>query len=316
MQQDLYPQPRRVVTILIILGWLLAVAVGAVLIWLGFQWSQVEGPASEPSPPAETLPVPTQVVASPTVMVVFPSPTPIPMLPTATPLPVASPLPTVPPATPTSAIPYVVAGEKGVNVRGGPGTNYALLGYLEPSARADLTGRYSDWWQISYNGASAWVFGSLVTATNADDVPQVQPPPAPPPPTAVPATAAPTAPPPTAAPSDYRGLVPQGFQVEGAPGPYGSASDIWFNIWINNTSGTTVEYDALGIFVEETGQFQRSYFSTPPNYPAFVPGQKFSHRDHINQFTLGPGTYHLSLMICFKDSYCPKMWGPVEVVVQ
>lgn len=311
MQQDLYPQPKRVVTILIIVGWLLAVAVGAVLIWFGFKWSQVEGPASEPSPPAETLSAATQVVASPTVMVVFPSPTPIPMLPTATPLPVASPLPTVPPATPTSANPFVVAGDKGVNVRGGPGTNYALLGYLEPSAQADLTGRYSDWWQISYNGASAWVFGNLVTATNADNVPQVQPPPAPPPPpTAVPPTAASTAPPPTVAPSDYRGLVLEGFQVEGAPGPYGDSVDIWFNIWLHNTGGK-IEYQALGVLVEETDQFQKSY-----SYSHFEPGQKFSHRDHINQFTLGPGTYHLSLMICFNDGHCPKMWGPVEVVVQ
>jgi hypothetical protein len=310
MQQDLYPQPRRVVTILIIVGWLLAVAVGAVLVWLGFKWSQLEGPASEPSPPAEALPAATQVVASPTVMVVFPSPTPIPMLPTATPLPVASPLPTVPPATPTSAIPYVVAGEKGVNVRGGPGTNYALLGYLEPSARADLTGRYSDWWQISYNGASAWVFGNLVTATNADNVPQVQPPPAPPPPTAVPATAAPTAPPPTVAPANYRGLVPDGFQVEGAPGPYAKTTDIRFHMWITNQDGR-IDYDALGVLVEETGDYQKSY-----TYSHFEPGQKFYHDDHINQFTLAPGTYHLWLTICFDDGQCFKMWGPVEVVVQ
>jgi uncharacterized protein YraI len=306
MQQDLYPQPRRGVTILIIVGWLLAVAVGAVLIWFGFKWSQLEGPASEPSPTAETLLPATQVVASPTVMVVFPSPTPIPMLPTATPLPVASPLPTVVPATPTSAIPYVVAGEKGVNVRGGPGTNYALLGYLEPSARADLTGRYSDWWQISYNGASAWVFGNLVTATNADSVPQVQPPPAPP--TAIPATAVPTAPPPTATPSTYRGLAPQGYQVEGAPGPYGVGADIWFNMWINNTSGS-VEFEALGTQVEETGQFQKSW-----TYSEFEPGQKFSWRDHIN--IPAAGTYHLWMTICFRDGQCFRMMGPVEVIVQ
>jgi len=69
-----------------------------------------------------------------------------------------------------------VAGADGVNVRSGPGTNYAHLGYLDPGAQAEVIGRYGDWWQIRYNDAPGWVFGELVTVSNADSVPQVEPP--------------------------------------------------------------------------------------------------------------------------------------------
>jgi uncharacterized repeat protein (TIGR01451 family) len=110
--------------------------------------------------------------------------------------------------------------------------------------------------------------------------------------------------------TSYRGLVPDGFLVEGAPGPYDSSSDIWFNMWIHNTGGR-VEYKALGAFVEETGDFQKSW-----TYSHFEPGQVFYHRDHINQFSSGPGTYHLWMRICFMDDQCFNMLGPVAVIVQ
>ena len=304
---------------LFVVGWLIFVVVGVGLVWYGFGWTGENGQPEDTASSEVGSATPTQVAAWPTVTPLPPSPTLPPSLPTATPLPTAtSEPPTAIPATATPIAASIVAGDQGVNVRTGPGTNYTRLGYLEPGTRAVLIGRYSDWWQIQYNDAPAWVFGDLVTASDAGNVPQVEPPPSPIPPTAVPATAVPpTAVPPTAAPAtDFRGLVPTGFQVEGQPGPYAAAADIWFNAWINNTSGKTVEYDSLGVFVEETGQFQKSYFSVPPSYPYFAPGQRFAHRDHINQFTLGSGTYHLWLMICFKDGYCPKMWGPEEVIIQ
>jgi hypothetical protein len=311
MYQDLYPRPRRGGSILMVVGWVIAIAVGIGLVWYGFTWTGENGQPEEVSPEA-SAPTPTQMAVWPTATPLPPSPPPSPVPPTPTPLPTVEP-PTPIPATPTLANAFAVVGVQGVNVRNGPGTNFTRLGYLDPGTEAELIGRYSDWWQIRYNGAPAWVFGDLVTVTNADNVPQVQPPASPIPPTAAPATAVPpTAVPPTAAPAtDFRGLVPDGFQVEGAPGPYGAAIDIWFNIWINNTSGKVVEYDALGAFVEETGQLQKSY-----TYSKFQAGERFDHRDRINQFTLEPGTYHLWLMVCFKDGYCPKMLGPVEVIVQ
>jgi len=104
--------------------------------------------------------------------------------------------------------------------RSGPGTNYTRLGYLDPGAETQVIGRYSDWWQIRYDETPGWVLGEIVTAFNADGVPQVEPPPAP---TAAPSTATPvptTAPPAaTSVPAaDFRGLVPDDYQVEGAPG--------------------------------------------------------------------------------------------------
>lgn len=285
-------------SVLFIVGWILAVAVGIGLLWLGFALSKGD---RQPAVPQPSVTVPATPLPSPTM-----THTPVP---TATPLPTATPEPTAIPATATPAPPSIVAGADGVNVRSGPGTNFTRLGYLDPGAQAQVIGRYSDWWQILYDGAPGWVFGELVTASNADDVPQVEPPPSPtpPPPTVTPV---PTAVPPTATPANFRGLVADDFQVEGAPGPYAASINIWFNMWIHNTGGR-VEYQALGAFVEETGQFQKSWM-----HSHFEPGQRFQHRDRINQFSLGPGTYHLWMMICFNDGQCFKMLGPVKVIVQ
>ena len=87
--------------------------------------------------------------------------------------------PTSVPTTVPSAVETMVAGADGVNIRSGPGTNYARLGYVDPGAQAEVIGRYGDWWQIRYNDAPGWVFGELVTVSNADSVPQVESPAAP-----------------------------------------------------------------------------------------------------------------------------------------
>ncbi len=302
-----------------ILGWLVLVALGIGLIWVGF----VRSPGRDAGQavtsaelPASPIPAPTQTPA------LYPTFTPPPTVATPTPLPVDSPVATPTPPTPTEVpvTPVATVGENGVNVRSGPGTNYTKLGYLEPSAQANVIGRYNDWWQVQYNSGTGWVFGELVTASDADSVAQVEPPPAP---TAAPVTAIPptavaptTAPQPTAAPAtDIRGLHPDKFEVEGAPGPYNVGQAIRFHIWITNKTGAPVEYDYLGVQVEETGRVQKSYFSTPPNYCAFAPGQ-FYHSDQMHDKIDAPGTYHLWLVIQFRDGNGFRLLGPVEVVVQ
>ena len=70
----------------------------------------------------------------------------------------------------TSDTPSVVAGDDGVIIRSGPGFNHPRLGYLEPGARAELTGRDGDWCQIQYDGAPAWVLGKLVTTFNEEQI--------------------------------------------------------------------------------------------------------------------------------------------------
>lgn len=68
----------------------------------------------------------------------------------------------------TSDTPRVVAGDDGVIIRSGPGFSHPRLGYLEPGAQAELTGRDGDWYQIQYDGAQAWVLGKLVTTLNEE----------------------------------------------------------------------------------------------------------------------------------------------------
>jgi lipoprotein-anchoring transpeptidase ErfK/SrfK len=93
-------------------------------------------------------------------------------LPTATPLPPAQIPPTPAPAR-------VVAGADGVNVRSGPGTDFAKIGLLGPGTEARVTGRYGGWWQIEYADAPAWVASWVVTAFNVEGVPEVAAPPTP-----------------------------------------------------------------------------------------------------------------------------------------
>lgn len=282
-----------------ILGWLLLVAIGAALAWYGFTSTGDDGQ-------------PVAVQPSATATAAPPSPTPLPTLsPTDTPLPTPTPQPTVAPPTATPATPNIVAGADGANVRSGPGTNYQRLGYLDPGTQARVTGRYNDWWQIDYAGAPGWVYGEIVTASNTDGVSQVEPPTAP---TAVPPTATltPTPATPTATPgpsADFRGLVPNGYSVEGAPGPFDADEEIWFNMDITNSTGGKVYYNALGTWVQETDQFQKSW-----KEQKFQPNQHFTWRDHIE--IPNPGTYNLWMRVCFTDNVCTNLMGPVTVKVR
>ncbi len=289
-----------------VVGWLFLVALGIALVWYGFGQPETAGPPPTATEPGGLLPL-TPLVNTPGATVPLPSPTPTAGPPTAAPLPTATPEPTAIPATPTPAVPLVRAGENGVNVRTGPGTNYPIIGFLQPGTEAPVTGRYGEWWQIQYGGTTGWVYNGVVTSANTEGVPQVVPPPSP---TPVPPTATPT-PTTSPTPSSVRGLVANNYWVEGAPGPYAANQDIWFNMDITNTSNQTVAYTALGTWVEETGQFQKSW-----SYSSFAPGQHFTHRDRINQFKLGPGSYHLWLMICFSDGTCVKLRGPISITVQ
>ena len=91
-----------------------------------------------------------------------------------------------------------------MNVRGGPGTNYNIVGGANPGERYPVTGKSNDgtWWQIDYNGQAGWVFGELVSTTGVESVEVAQNIPAPPP-TAIPVPPTPVPPPPEpAAPSE------------------------------------------------------------------------------------------------------------------
>ena len=53
-----------------------------------------------------------------------------------------------------------------MNVRGGPGTDHAVIGTAVAGRRFPIVGQNSagDWWQIFYEGRLGWIYGGLVTA--------------------------------------------------------------------------------------------------------------------------------------------------------
>jgi len=99
-------------------------------------------------------------------------------------------------ATPQPPLPAQVAqiaATANVNVRSGPGTNYAILGVLLQSQTAEITGRNADatWWQIKFSGAKdgrGWISAAYASAANISNVPIVN---APAPPIAPAATTTP-----------------------------------------------------------------------------------------------------------------------------
>ncbi len=83
-----------------------------------------------------------------------------------------------PTATLTPMTPWVTI-DTPVNVREGPGTNYAVIGTAAPGARYEITGKspgLGDWWQIRTGDRFGWVYGPLVTTTNSENVQVVAPP--------------------------------------------------------------------------------------------------------------------------------------------
>ena len=86
--------------------------------------------------------------------------------------------------TPTPEPPMVTINSP-MNVRGGPGTDYNRIGGAEPGEKFPIMYRHLrlnvNWWQIDYRGETGWVYGPLVTETNAGGVQLALVIPAPPP---------------------------------------------------------------------------------------------------------------------------------------
>jgi uncharacterized protein YraI len=73
-----------------------------------------------------------------------------------------------------------VSGAVAVNIRSGPGLNYSKIGLAKPGTTATITGKTNndEWYQINYEGSSAWVAASVVEVTSStttisivDDIP-------------------------------------------------------------------------------------------------------------------------------------------------
>lgn len=69
-----------------------------------------------------------------------------------------------------------------VNVRSGPGTNYGVVGSLSSGNQFIATGQNAGWYNGTFNGQSAWLAASVVTASgNCANLAFVNAPPPPPP---------------------------------------------------------------------------------------------------------------------------------------
>ncbi|GAB4427465.1 MAG: hypothetical protein Kow0031_07500 [Anaerolineae bacterium] len=146
------------------------------------------------TPTATVLPLLVET-ATPTITPLPPSPTP-----TFTPPPTATSLPATATPSPAPAASLTVNAVL-LNVRGGPGTQYAVVGGLPRGSTATVVGQATAadgvWWQIEYPaapGGVGWVSGNpaFVAAQNTAGVPVTA--------ASQPATATAT-PPPTAAPT-------------------------------------------------------------------------------------------------------------------
>ena len=86
-----------------------------------------------------------------------------------------------PTRTPTAVNAYITI-TRNMNVRRGPGTNYAVLGYAAVGEEFDINGKNldGDWWRIEFEGQNAWIYAPYVTSTNTNRI-QVVPTPAAPP---------------------------------------------------------------------------------------------------------------------------------------
>ena len=87
-----------------------------------------------------------------------------------------------------------ISADAPLNLRGGPGTNYNIVGSLQTGQTADVVARNpsGDWWQISAGGVQGWVYSPLVTTSGEVNAVAVAANiPAPPPPTPAPVAQAP-----------------------------------------------------------------------------------------------------------------------------
>jgi uncharacterized protein YraI len=71
-----------------------------------------------------------------------------------------------PPAAGASQVARLTANQT-VNVRGGPGTNYPVIGRLSAGQAYPVTGKNArgDWYQFDLDGKSAWVIANLVSVS-------------------------------------------------------------------------------------------------------------------------------------------------------
>lgn len=144
-----------------------------------------------------------------------PPPTPVPPTNTPAPPPTEPPPPADTP-TPEAAGPSSVTILQDMNVRGGPGTNYPVVGPGPAGESATIIGRNSDnsWVKVEYpltEDGTGWVYADLVQINGTLDAVEVVQ--APPPPAAAPAPAPQVEAPPPPPPAPKYQFTPTGWHA-------------------------------------------------------------------------------------------------------
>lgn len=114
---------------------------------------------------------PTPIVEAPPTLAPTVAPAPIEPAPVTV---TVAPADTVAPAAAVPTAPQLTITGDLVNVRGGPGTAFDLVGSAAAGETYDIVARNAqgDWWQVCcFGGQNGWIFGELATTTNADNVP-------------------------------------------------------------------------------------------------------------------------------------------------
>jgi uncharacterized protein YraI len=140
-------------------------------------------PTFTPTPEVPATPVPTE--APPAVVEVVPTEivAAAPTAAEAAPAEATTALDAAPTVAPTAEVPSatpvakVVVSAAAANARGGPGTDYGLVGAVTQGQSFDAIGKNPEgtWWQFCcVNGQQAWIFGELATVDNSASVPVAQ----------------------------------------------------------------------------------------------------------------------------------------------
>ena len=224
--------------------------------------------------------------------------------------------------------PTLRAGQA-VNIRGGPGTEYPVIGGLQPGNDIPVIGRDSggSWLVIAYAGNQGWV-AKMVVSVNGDTagLPVVAAPPAPP--AAAPPPAAPTAAPAPVvpAPSSAHGIVGT-LSLCDARTTYSVNDRICVIEKIYNSTNANVEYGILGVNAANiTGGpswFQSSWTGSLSLAPGCTGPVGTCGGQWDDGFKLSAGTYRFTLDICYSSVAACQSGGtwetltaPITVVVQ
>jgi hypothetical protein len=232
----------------------------------------------------------------PTAVAVESTATPVPEEPTATPVPVEEPV--------------TITLLQNMNVRGGPGTNYPVIGSGSTGESTKVLGRNSDgtWLQVEYSSADGlgWIYEPLVQVNGNPETVEIASAPPPPPPTNTPIPP-PTAPPPTAPPAAP------------PPGPAKAKTDIVIELPEGNTYDAGDKFKIVFIVKNPDGVWSFTWGIFLQNLTPLIGGEKVCHNapecTHVEEVVAPPltGSYIVGADVAKSNGEIERGIGEIYV---